>query len=179
MRRRAIPLLLLVSACIAPGAPVAVHTPPPVAEPLIPVAVRQLPHGAERVELAPNTMGITICTTEPMSWIKSGQKESDRLITEAHEEKHREQMREHPSCADYWTWVRGDMSRMLEVEAEAFCAGARKAVEVGRDHSLEEAIHTAGFNLVFYGFGVDLVQAKEVIRRQAGCTAANSTTLLR
>jgi hypothetical protein len=103
--------------------------------------------------------GFTTCGTEPIAWVRvvQGPNFRDEAVIRAHELEHVRQMREFPSCAEYWTWVRAHPVRQIDVERRAYCEGARASVLVMRS-TWEDAVREAAFFLSeYFRLSYDLV----------------------
>lgn len=67
--------------------------------------------------------GFTICLDGGgVSFVKAGQSQIDRIDTEAHELKHREQYSRYPNCAAFEAYNRV-LKNHIVIEAEAYAAG--------------------------------------------------------
>jgi hypothetical protein len=82
----------------------------------------------------------TICLTHPVTWYSNELPASEWGMVEAHEADHRRLMASFDSCRSFRAWTQADPEHAVQVEAEAFCAGARYDTLTGRLPSFAEAV---------------------------------------
>jgi hypothetical protein len=156
MSRLLAPLLLLLScAPVVRGPELGPDLPAPVN-----------PNSAV-VEIGPHLYGLSICVNRPVSWVQEELGHQLTRVVQEHEGSHRKTMRDKGGCAEYWKWRRASLENAMEDEASAFCAGARRAVEVGLAGSLDEAIREQA--LAFGGYWrIGVAQAERRIAAACG-----------
>jgi hypothetical protein len=123
-----------------------------------------LPRGYQRLVIGEDWDAYTTCATRPKSWFGHEIRPEQRAMIEVHEEEHRRHMAEFGTCEAWYAWRNASVANRVEAEARAFCAGARYEYEQGQHASLEAAIWSHAFHMLWY-FGIPQDHAAWWIRR--------------
>lgn len=128
-----------------------------------------MPIGWLRVAVHEEWGAFTTCATRPKTWYGHEIRPTLRPMIEAHEANHRALAAQFPSCADFYIWVRASLANNIELEARAFCAGAKADAATDRYRSLDDAItqHAAWLSHG-YPFGLSEAEAEVEIRKYCG-----------
>lgn len=128
------------------------------------------PPGVLTIRIHEEWGAFTVCGTRPKTWFGHEITPAMRAMVDAHEAAHRTWMGQFPSCDDYYTWVEASRENQIELEARAFCIGAKADAATGRFLSVDEAItqHAAWLSHGYLQLGLNEAEAEAEIRKYCG-----------
>lgn len=110
---------------------------------------------------------LTVCHTRPITWFSGEAPQEEMGMVLAHEAAHRRHMKEFKTCEDFKAWKYASVANRVEIEARAFCAGARHDWAMGKHVSLSAAIAAHAHYFVRY-FDWSVQDAADAIKHYCG-----------
>jgi hypothetical protein len=133
-----------------------------------PIMLDTVPPRYMVIRVSEDWAAYTTCDTRPKTWYGHEIPAERILMIVAHEADHRQTMAWFPSCEAFRKWASADIRNEIELEARAFCAGAKEDARTGR-MTLDEAIalHSEYLALApaYSRFGLSQAEAETEIRR--------------